>query len=107
MAERLSHPRYHKQKHYAVVLNKPLTDKVKNQLESGVKLDDGISTFELSGSGDSWKIILHEGRNRQIRRTFEAIDYRVKSLHRTNFGPFKLENLKSGHWREVEPGELT
>jgi len=43
---------------------------------------------------------MSEGRNRQIRRTFDALGYTVKKLHRTNFGNYSLGDLKRGEWRE-------
>ena len=44
---------------------------------------------------------MHEGRNRQIRRTFEALGYKVIELHRIQFGPYKLEGLQSGKYKEL------
>jgi 23S rRNA pseudouridine2605 synthase len=52
-------------------------------------------------SRKSWRVIMHEGRNRQIRRTFAALGYRVVKLHRTDFDSYHLENLKPGEWREI------
>ena len=50
-----------------------------------------------------YNVILAEGRNRQIRRTFAALGYRVTKLHRTNFGKYELGNLKSGKCVIIEP----
>jgi 23S rRNA pseudouridine2605 synthase len=44
---------------------------------------------------------MHEGRNRQIRRTFKALDYTVTKLHRTNFGNYNLGELKRGEYKKV------
>jgi 23S rRNA pseudouridine2605 synthase len=96
LANQLTHPRYAKQKIYKVTLNKPLPERDRQQLESGVQLEDGPSSLSLSGHSKDWHVTLREGRNRQIRRTFEALGYRVTALHRTHFGPFELGNLKSG-----------
>ena len=63
-------------------------------------LDDGLSKFELErqkeGDDIAWIVTMHEGRNRQIRRTFEALGYRVTHLHRTKFGNYTLGNLARG-----------
>ena len=70
----------------------------------GIKLNDGVSKMELERLDDSrtkWDITLHEGRNRQIRRTFDALGYKVVSLHRYQFDNYSLSGLKSGQWIEV------
>jgi 23S rRNA pseudouridine2605 synthase len=50
--------------------------------------------------------VLHEGRNRQVRRMFEAVGHRVKRLHRSRYGPLTLEGLEPGAWRELEASEV-
>jgi pseudouridine synthase len=69
----------------------------------GVTLADGPSRLGLSRLGDtddtSWVITMSEGRNRQIRRTFDALGYTVKKLHRTQFGEYSLGALASGKWQ--------
>jgi 23S rRNA pseudouridine2605 synthase len=52
------------------------------------------------------EIVIHEGRNRQVRRMLEAVDNRVKTLHRSRYGPLTLEGLEPGRWRELEPSEV-
>jgi len=49
-----------------------------------------------------WRVTMHEGRNRQIRRTFAALGYTVVELHRTNFGKYSLGDLPSGHWQNID-----
>jgi 23S rRNA pseudouridine2605 synthase len=51
-------------------------------------------------------VTLHEGRNRQVRRMFEAVGHRVRHLHRSVYGPLTLEGLEPGAWRELEPSEV-
>lgn len=97
----LTHPSRRKIKRYEVTLNKPLDpghyDKITNQ---GVLLDDGLSRFDLQWPDDNdarnWIVIMHEGRNRQIRRTFKAVGYRVTRLQRTSLGDYKLDGLDEG-----------
>jgi 23S rRNA pseudouridine2605 synthase len=66
----------------------------------GVDLPDGKSQLTLEKiSGDkNWRVTMHEGRNRQIRRTFAALGYTVTKLHRTNFGNYHLGDLTEGQW---------
>lgn len=109
LANHLTHPRYAKQKIYQVSLDKPLTPAHKQELERGVKIDDYISQLDLSAPDDqvsgtdsrNWKVALKQGRNRQIRRTFEALGYSVRRLHRTQFGDYSLGQLEPGQWRDA------
>ncbi len=97
MANQLTHPRYQKTKIYKVTLNKSLEPLHQQMISDfGVALDDGPSKFMIEKTKDSLKITMTEGRNRQIRRTFEALGYTVTSLHRTHFGSFSLGKLQSG-----------
>jgi 23S rRNA pseudouridine2605 synthase len=73
--------------------------------DNGIMLDDGVSKLQLERINDTdnsnWKVLMHEGRNRQIRRTFEALGYNVVKLHRTNFGSYALNNLKVGEHQPI------
>ena len=105
LAQELTHPSYEKIKEYLVVLNKPLTEAHETRInQDGVKLEDGISKFALAAEAKDrqiWRITMHEGRNRQIRRTFETLGYTVLGLHRTVFGPYVLKDLKLANYREI------
>lgn len=104
-AHSLTHPKFRKTKTYEVQLERPLSETDKARLKDGVKLEDGQSRLNLSStkSGDTnYVVSLHEGRNRQIRRTFSAIDHQIVKLHRTQFGPYSLNKLKSGQYKEIE-----
>ena len=91
-ANEMTHPSSEKQKNYEVQLDKPLEDEDVNRLADGVQLEDGTSKL-LVENGDPIKVMMHEGRNRQIRRTFEALGYTVTDLKRTALGPYDLEIL--------------
>jgi len=91
--QKLTHPSYAKQKRYIVMLNKPLLPKDQSNIKKGVMLEDGISKLQLKKDAKTWVITMAEGRNRQIRRTFSALGYKVISLTRTNFGPYKLTDI--------------
>lgn len=100
LANQLTHPSYKKDKVYQVTLDKPLTKNHLGQItKTGIDIDDSRpSKFKLEPLDKSsclWEATLQEGRNRQIRRTFEALDYRVTKLHRTHFGPYKIDNKVS------------
>jgi len=99
----LTHPRKQKDKIYRVVLSKPLRPEDQKAIDSGIKLEDGISSLQLCKDKDSftWIVKMHEGRNRQIRRTFKALGYEVVALHRTNFGEYDLGNIAPGNYRIV------
>lgn len=93
LAQRLAHPSFQKEKVYEVELEYPLKSADKQKIEQEITLSDGLSKLDLSGSGIRWTVRLSEGRNRQIRRTFAALNYRVIKLHRTKFGNFALGEL--------------
>lgn len=91
--QKLTHPSYAKQKRYIIMLNKPLLPKDQTNILKGVMLEDGISKLQLKKDAKTWIITMSEGRNRQIRRTFSALGYKVTKLTRTNFGPYKLSDI--------------
>lgn len=110
LAQELTHPKYQKEKIYEVTLNKPLTPAATARLRQGVSLEDGVSHLTVTPlkkphdtptSQTIYEVRMHEGRNRQIRRTFDAIGHKVTQLHRINFGPYGLARLRSGGWTHV------
>lgn len=107
LANELTHPSSKKVKVYEVTLTTPLASSDQRKLtHNGVMISDGISRFDelrrLNKNNDMhWTIVMHEGRNRQIRRTFIQLGYRVIKLHRTQFGDYKLESLKSAQTRSI------
>lgn len=105
LANDLTHPRYQKTKIYEVILHKPLTPSDKSVAQKGVVLNDGVSRLKLSGRGVNWIVAIQEGRNRQIRRTFAALRYKVVKLHRTQFGPYALNSLESGKYNLLPLGK--
>lgn len=103
LANELTHPRYGKTKIYEIILHKPLTPHDKSTIEKGVMLDDGISHLNLTGEGSNWVVTMQEGRNRQIRRTFTAMNYSVRKLHRVQFGSYSLKMLGQGLYLIISP----
>lgn len=98
----MTHPKFHKEKIYKVELDRDLTPLHQQMISDfGIDLDDGKSKFavirdEEFNDRKHFTVVLSEGRNRQIRRTFIAVGYRVMGLHRVQFGPFALNNLEPG-----------
>lgn len=99
LGQQLTHPKFAKQKIYEIELNKPLAKLDQSKIEKGTMLTDGLSQLSLKGSNKTWTITIHEGRNRQIRRTFAALNYQVTKLHRTQVGDYQLNGLKLGQNR--------
>lgn len=100
LANRLTHPRYAKEKIYHIRLDKPLSEEHKVRIGQGVELDDGPSRLKIDQvKGSSLRVAISEGRNRQIRRTFAALGYEVRGLHRTAFGPYDLGTCSRGRHR--------
>ena len=105
LANQLTHPRHQKIKLYVISLDKPLQPLHQQMISDyGINLEDGKSRLILEklDNASSFRITMHEGRNRQIRRTFSALGYRVKALHRTNFGDYSLGTLKPGNCTLVD-----
>lgn len=96
----LSHPNNNHIKRYKVWLAECINESVKEKLEKGVDIGDPrlsrLKLAKLDSKGYRWEVSLTEGRNRQIRRSFEAVGNKVKSLHRIQFGEYSLGDLKTG-----------
>lgn len=113
LANRLMHPRYELSREYAVRVLGELTIEAREALLAGVELEDGparFSTFE-DGGGDGanhwYRVTLFEGRNREVRRMFEAVGLTVSRLIRVRYGPFALPpRLKRGAWLELEDKDV-
>jgi pseudouridine synthase len=112
LANRLTHPRYEVEKTYlARVQGKP-TDEALDELRAGIELEDGltapakVTVVERDARTTTLELTIHEGRNRQVRRMWEAMGHRVLELERTSYGSLGLAGLKPGHSRELKDSEL-
>ena len=111
-AQKIQHPRFQKPKVYKVKIQGRLSKEQLTQLSRGVKLDDGLFKpenlkVEKYNDKSTWlRLTLREGRNRIIRRGFEAIGYRVASLMRESIGNLQLGTLKEGDWRHLTKKEI-
>lgn len=105
-AYQMTHPKFYKIKTYSVELDKPLEPLHQQMISDfGIQLEDGPSKLTLERQNDErtqWTVTMHEGRNRQIRRTFAALGYEVTTLHRSTFGPYSLGDLASGDYEVTE-----
>ncbi len=111
LARKLTHPSYNKKKIYHVFLDKPVTKEHMKQLIEGVRLEDGISSFDAAKYPDVSKkqevgVELHSGKNRIVRRTFEALGYKVKKLDRVYFAGLTKKSIPRGRWRYLTEKEI-
>jgi 23S rRNA pseudouridine2605 synthase len=105
---RLSHPRFGVDKEYlAEVEGTPRPAEIR-RLREGVDLEDGrTAPARVARVGPSvLRIVIHEGRNRQVRRMCEAVGHPVRRLVRTRFGPLADRSLPPGSWRSLTPEEV-
>jgi len=108
LAHRLAHPRYGVDKVYVAEIGGRLSEAAMQRLREGVELDDGVTAPALVRrlGPHTIELIIHEGRNRQVKRMFEAVGHPVRGLHRSRFAGLTLEGLEPGAWRGLEPSEV-
>ncbi len=112
VAHRLAHPSYQIARTYVAVVQGRLTSQDRDRLRSGVELDDGPAAADnltirgAHGEQSMVELTLHEGRNRIVRRMFEAVGHPVVRLSRTQLGPVRLGTLRPGAHRPLTPTEL-
>lgn len=110
IAEKLTHPSYDKKKIYQVILDKPIAEEDFNKVVEGITLSDGdikADDLQYIDPDDHRKlgIEIHSGKNRIVRRIFEAVGYEVKALDRVYFAGLTKKGLKKGEWRYLTQGE--
>jgi 23S rRNA pseudouridine2605 synthase len=109
LANRLTHPSFEVPKTYRVTLGGgPVGDAALSALRSGVELEDGPTApvRVRRVRADAIELTIHEGRNRQVRRMCEAVGRRVVELQRIQFGPLRLDGLRSGAHRRLSAAEI-
>jgi pseudouridine synthase len=112
LAGRLMHPRYHVEKVYEVWSERLLTQDDEQHMLRGVESDeetlraDRVQWIKTERKGEHYRVVLHEGRNRQVRRMFEACGVQVNRLVRSAFGPLRLRGLRSGAHRSLREDEI-
>jgi 23S rRNA pseudouridine2605 synthase len=111
LANRLMHPRYEVKKAYEVELDKSLSVEAHGRLRAGVSIDGEktapAEVFVLPGSRRKRVgVVIHEGRNRQVRKMLEMLGYNVLKLHRVADGPITADGLSRGEWRHLTRREI-
>lgn len=116
LANRLMHPRYGIEREYAVRVLGALDPAALQRLREGVMLEDGRAAFDriepddLRGGGGAnrwYRVMLREGRKREVRRLFRAVGSTVSRLIRVRYGPLELpRDLAPGRWRELPAGAV-
>jgi 23S rRNA pseudouridine2605 synthase len=113
LANNLMHPRFGLEREYAVRVLGALNKEEKQKLLAGVQLDDGMAQFgsieEGGGEGANcwYRVTISEGRNREVRRMFEAVGHAVSRLIRIRYGAMVLpKGLKRGAWMELDEADI-
>lgn len=113
LAFRLTHPRFKVPKEYVVLVGGSPNGVDIEKLRTGIKLDDGMTAPAevevlrvMPGPMAELKLVIREGRHRQVRRMLLAVGHRVQALTRIGFGPLKLGRLKTGGWRVLGEAEI-
>jgi 23S rRNA pseudouridine2605 synthase len=108
LAQRLMHPRYKIDKEYEVILDHAWEAALTPKLLRGILLDGERARIAQlhSRTATRLRVVLRQGINRQIRRMFEVMGYRVERLMRTRIGKLRLGELPRGHWRPLTKSEL-
>ncbi len=111
LAYRLTHPSFEVEKAYRVKLDKPVSAAHLHEIIRGIHLSDG-----KTAPGKAWIIegtkrfevalVIHEGKNRQVRRMFESLGFSVKQLDRFSYAGLTTEGLKRGEWRFLTAREI-
>ena len=113
LANHFMHPRYEVEREYAVRLMGELSEEQMAQMRVGIELEDGVAQFDVlqdkggEGANHWYQVVLREGRNREVRRMFEAMGLMVSRLMRVRFGPVNLPpRVKRGQMLELPPKEV-
>lgn len=112
LADKMMHPSNQVDKTYLARVTGNVTLESVRELRMGVMLDDHktsparVRIIKEENFATVVLVTIHEGRNRQVRRMFDAVGHRVLMLRRVKFGPLELGNLKRGQWRELTDREV-
>jgi 23S rRNA pseudouridine2605 synthase len=111
LANRLMHPRYEVKKGYVAEVDESLTDEAAEKLRTGMIIEGGrTAPAEVHILPHSKRrrvgVIIHEGKNKQVRKMLEGLGYKVLKLHRVSDGPITVEGLARGEWRYLTKREI-
>jgi len=113
LANVLTHPRFGVDKTYRALIAGRLAGDDMKRFITGINLEDGksapakVRVIRTHPAATEIDITIHEGRNRQVRRMFEATDHPVLMLERLRFGPLSLGDMRQGQWRDVTEKEMS
>jgi len=109
LANRLMHPSTEVEREYAVRVRGEVTPDIFKKLQTGVELEDGLARFDTildsggQGSNHWYHVILREGRNREVRRLWEAVGFSISRLTRIRYGSIELKRyLRLGKWKDLD-----
>jgi pseudouridine synthase len=112
LAHRLTHPRYAIEKEYLAEVNRPPSSRQLARLRRGVELEDGTArAVDVRSAGGAAgrggvRLVMVEGRKREVRRMLDAVELPVRRLVRVRVGPIRLGKLRPGDVRELEPEDV-
>lgn len=109
LCHKLAHPRYNIKKVYQITLDKPLEPEHARLITKGLYLTDGpikVDKLEQGYNTTKAKVTIHSGRNRIVRRIFESLGYKTKSLERISFAGISKKGLAQGEWRNLTAKEV-
>lgn len=111
-ANLLVHPKYHVEKTYLCLVDRVITDEDVKKLEGGVDIGDFVTSearakiLDINDRKSTVEIVIHEGKNRQVRRMFKSLGFDVVELKRVKFGSLELGDLKEGCVRLLDENEI-
>jgi 23S rRNA pseudouridine2605 synthase len=108
LAHRLAHPKYEVEKVYEAEVEGEPSDETLRRLAEGIDLEDGpTAPAQVRRLGPSTvELLIHEGRNRQVRRMLEAVGHPVRRLHRSRYAGLAIVDLAPGDWRKLTGDDL-
>ena len=109
LTNKLMHPSFEVDKVYEAKVDGSINPEILNKLSIGIKLEDGkTAPAKASKLADNKiELIIHEGRNHQVKRMLEAVGLQTIKLHRSKYGPLSVDGLKPGIWRDLTPEEVS
>lgn len=108
LTNKLMHPSFGIDKTYAATVQGTISEEILNKLSNGVRLDDGKTApaKAIKLADNKIQLVIHEGRNHQVKRMLAAVGLEVIKLHRSQYGPLDARGLKTGRWRDLSSDEL-
>lgn len=108
LAHKLMHPSFEIDKVYEATVDGQITDEKLQKLARGIELEDGLSAPAKARklAENKIELTIHEGRNHQVKRMLVAVSLPVIKLHRSQYGPLKIDDIKPGQWRDLTVEEL-